>query len=223
MSAVYRTDDGFSFDLTDFERAAKRLINERAPRDMERFWRTQAKGILREIIKGTSPGGRAVHGVAAKRRGEMALIADVHKVVEGAPKRAVEETDVNAVVDAARNSRGRTKRRDRKIKVPRGAIRPAIAERKKRVGKLADGWGAAAKELGVRVPAWQSRHRSPGRIDITATRDGVRIVATNQVRYASEHGSLEKTIQRAIDAQADKLDRQAQFLIEQAAKQSGFN
>lgn len=94
---------------------------------------------------------------------------------------------------------------------------------KRQVGILAAGWNAGAKKLGVKLPAWVTRHGTAfGECVVTITRDTFRIELGNVVNFVGNVKGYERRMQRAVDFQAAKMQREADYLVRKAIKQSGW-
>jgi len=91
-----------------------------------------------------------------------------------------------------------------------------------RVGWLASGWNPAAKKLGVRLPAWITRHSGSG--GIIPTNDGrrFRLELTNAVKFVGGVKNYEGRIRKAILYQANAMQRQADYLLQKAVEKAGF-
>lgn len=107
--------------------------------------------------------------------------------------------------------------------VPRNVFAQVRVLLKKRVGELAAGWNAAATKLGVRLPAWVRRHGdSRGSASVTVGASTIRIVVENAVKFVGNVKGYERRVQKAIDYQARKMDRQADYLLKKALRAAGF-
>lgn len=90
---------------------------------------------------------------------------------------------------------------------------------KKRVGWLAAGFNAAAERLKAPIPPYAKAHnKGAGTIDIKKSDNGISIVMTNRVAYASSVPEIERRLQRAVNTQAKKIERQLPYIIAKAAK-----
>ena len=90
-------------------------------------------------------------------------------------------------------------------------------------GPLAAGWNAGAAKLGAKLPAWVSRHGS-GRSAISVV-DSIRvfrITLTNAVKYVTNVADYGRRVQSAINIQAAKMRRRAEFLLTRALKRAGW-
>jgi hypothetical protein len=91
------------------------------------------------------------------------------------------------------------------------------------VGILAAGWNAAAEKLKVNLPAWIKRHGTGGGNIVEVTAAGrFRLELSNEVPFVGNVRAYERRVQRAIDFQAKKMDKQADFLIKKAIKEAGL-
>jgi len=120
-----------------------------------------------------------------------------------------------------RSKRGRVVYKAEDVKIPNTdlvfsgkthvsrAMRDRIIKAKQlRVGRLKAGWEAAASMLGARLPAWITRHNSPGSAADTIKDGQGYIEAVNSVPYAGRHsGAIAKVLQgrvRAIETRINK-------------------
>jgi hypothetical protein len=88
-------------------------------------------------------------------------------------------------------------------------LKAFAARQSGRVHYLASGWNEIAAKLGISLPQMITRHTGPGHAVIEISETRLRIVATNDVAYASDTG-LERRLQFAIDRQASKMEAQWQ-------------
>ena len=107
--------------------------------------------------------------------------------------------------------------------VDASALRSLLRELLARVGELAAGWNAGADKLGVKLPAWVSRH-GPRRsaVSIVNSFRQFRITLTNAVKYVNNVADYDRRIQSALTIQANKMRRQAEFLLTRALKRAGW-
>lgn len=101
---------------------------------------------------------------------------------------------------------GRWKFIDRLV-IPEDVFRAYLKEQQAKVGYLLSGWRVAARKLGLNIPQWILNADGPSQALIEVRPDRLRILATNEVAYASNTG-LNRRIQWAIDQQAAKMQRQ---------------
>lgn len=93
----------------------------------------------------------------------------------------------------------------------------------KAVGILAAGWNKAADFLSVRLPAWVRRHGdSDGQVTVVVTSTSFRLELTNAVGFVGNVKGYARRIQRAVDYQAGKMERQADYLVKKALRAAGW-
>lgn len=93
----------------------------------------------------------------------------------------------------------------------------------KNVGRLAAGWNKAAALLGVRLPAWVRRHGdSAGEAGVTVTNTLFRLTVSNAVKFVGNVRAYDRRVQAALNLQAAKMNRQADFLMKKALKRAGW-
>jgi len=94
---------------------------------------------------------------------------------------------------------------------------------KKKVGKLASGWNAAAQKLGYNPPAWIRRHgTSRGTVQITIGNDRFQVSIANSVKFVGQVRGLERQIQTALNWQARSMERRVAFYFEHNGRAAGF-
>lgn len=98
-----------------------------------------------------------------------------------------------------------------------------IAVLQKGVGILAAGWNASADKLGVKLPAWVKRHGSASGSLVEVDKAGrFRLELNNEVPFVGNVRAYERRVQRALDFQARKMNRQADYLLNESLKQAGW-
>ena len=218
----------FDLDTSDFEQSALKLF-EHSRRDWETFIREQVRGFLRLVIDFTPPSRGAIRGVKAKKAGEGTIERDVRKVfATTSSTKRVQVTSIAEMRSIMKSKRARrggkiTYASDTKTLVRAALLREFLKQRKARVGYLASGWHAAAKNIGnVRVPAWIGRHNGPGSTSVKSTIEGIIAEICNEVDYASDVSGMERRMQAALNVQAKRMDRRLAHFTEKAAKSAGF-
>lgn len=217
---------GFEVDIKRVERSFSALL-ENSKKDAPEALKPHAKGIVRTAAEITPPGGHGVKGVAAKKRGEATMTGDILAVFE--PVRVARFVDtpsssIRSIHDKARTGKGgRVRPVTPRHKVLGKDLRAYIKERKKDVGFLAGGFQFAARRLGFSLPAWQSRHGSPGGyvLKVTSSRITIRII--NEVEYAGHVAKLDGLLKWALNAQAKKIDRMLEDYQQKQFQKAGFN
>ena len=211
----------FKLNTAAFMAAAARLLAT-SKRDAVTVMKQQAKGVIKEVIAITPPGGPNVSAGKARKRGTLNVKADILKVVRGVKADRAEAQDVAGIVDAKR-TRGRiTSEVTPRITVPAEKLKAYIKARPQRVGFLASGWNLAAAKLGLKPPAWIWRHSGPGAMEVNVTHQDIRIRATNAVRFASEISKLRSRLQQALHRQRNKIERQLRHYLARASNKAGF-
>lgn len=214
-------------DTRSFKRQAARLMDLRQWPNSEKFWRTQARGVMTEVVSRTPPGGGPVRGMQAKKRGEAIVEGDIQKlfrpVTKPVPGTITSAEKLGSIHEGARNKYGRVHRElDEKHTVLRPVLTAYRRQKMKRVGYLAAGFNRASARVGYKPPAWIWRHNSPGDVMLRVTARGIYFLATNRVDFASGVSNLEKRIQTGIDAQTSKIYRQIDHLVNGAARKAKF-
>jgi len=107
------------------------------------------------------------------------------------------------------------------ITVARRKVQKVYRQEVKKVGWLAGGWNVAADRLGAspKVPAFVRRHSTaPGQIQIDFTSSRLRIVLTNQVKYADYVGGLQKRASFALTKRVHAMQKQIPRLMREAGR-----
>jgi hypothetical protein len=186
-----------------------------------------AKGFVKEVVDITPPAGKGKRGSAAKKAGEASIQYDLARVMVAVRARTgVTLQDPWAIHQRLRDLRtGRINPRNLKRPYPvdAGALRALENELLKRVGELAAGWNAGAGLLGVKLPAWVTRH-GPRRSAVSVVNSfrQFRITLINAVKYVTSVEDYDRRIQSAITIQANKMRRQAEFLLKRALRGAGW-
>lgn len=116
-----------------------------------------------------------------------------------------------------RDRRGRVQRSKGVINVVmRGlTLKRYIREKQSHVGQGKSGWLAAARGLGIKLPAWITRHQgAPGKfIDNTKNTKQPSITVGNLVDYVQESGSRLQIIERALRNRARNMKAKVDRII----------
>jgi len=211
----------FKLNTTAFmETAARFLANSK--RDALVVMKQQAKGVIKEVIGLTPPGGPGVSSGQARSRGTRNVKTDALKVVKGVNAKRAEHQDVASIIESKR-VRGRIRKEvTPRILVPMDKLKAYIKAKQQHVGKLASGWNEGAAKLGLKPSAWIWRNDGPGMMNISVTDKDITIRATNAVPYASEMSKLRSRLQQALHLQRNKMNRQLKDFMAKAAKRAGF-
>jgi len=203
-------------DTRDFLRALERF-SENSKRTKKEILRQQAKLFIRDVVKITPPNKNFGYN---KPGGEAAIRNDLGKLFFSSPRGI---TDPGSAHRQHRNSQGRVGGRiENKI-----AVKGLAAYRKKifaKVGILASGWNAAARRLGLVLPAWISRHGTRrGRVVIKTDATGMSIEVVNSVRFAGDVKGIDRRIASALRNRARQMDKQMDaFAVKRAAREAGL-
>jgi len=213
-------------DMRQIQRAIKNL-EPVVKKSRQELVEQAAKGFVKTIASITPPGSQGATGSTAKKQGEAAISNDLAKVMKAVrAKRNAQLQSPQEIYKRFRDTRtGRINPRNlqKPYPVPGAEFNALKKTLLGRVGWLASGWNAAAQKLGVRLPAWISRHGTGAGI-ILVTSDGrrFRIEISNAVKYAGSIKDLDRRIQKAVTYQANAMQRQADFLLHKAVKKAGF-
>jgi len=128
----------------------------------------------------------------------LAATADLHKSLRGAG--------------------GRTLRKPRMV-LQTASIGRILRAAQKRVGMEKSGWTAAANALGVKLPAWITRHAGPGQVQLNlGTPDNQSITVSNLVPYAQPHGPKLGIIKRAYERRVESLTKRLEHIVQKNFK-----
>lgn len=220
----------FKFDTSGLKRAIRDLrpmVNKTKSDLVEEA----AKGFVKRVVAITPPASKGVTGSKAKQQGETAIKADIARIMVAAARKRDLDTRAGAASPESLYHRFRDKRTGRinpkSLKQPyrvakaelNALLRKLLAE----VGWLAAGWNQAGRKLGVRLPAWVSRHGT-GRGSVSITRSGsvFRITIANEVNFVGNVKGFASRVQGAINLQANAMQRKAEFLMKKAIRKAGF-
>ena len=91
-----------------------------------------------------------------------------------------------------------------------------------RVGKMAAGWKNAASTLGAKLPAWITRHSSPGFGRIKATGRAIEVELSNKSVYSGQKNWVERGVKAAMKKRYWAMIKRVEFVQKQAAQQAGL-
>jgi hypothetical protein len=229
-----QTEDGLTVYDEDFDR----LISQRAAvygKTIEEEFEYQAGRILHRMIRITPPfNGKGSIG-AAKKQGERAIVKDMRKIfvpVDLKGQRQINQLfgnviepryvdtkekhpDVESIWQSRRKTAMRTRSGRAMFYVDRRKFDRLARKKKKNVGKLGSGYKPAAGRLGVALPAFMKRHRSPGSITVDSGPDLIRIVITNGTHYAHQVPEFRRRIEWAVSTQKAAMERQLNRAMKQ--------
>lgn len=225
--------DGFGRDVARFAVATGRSFAEEL--------QLQAKGALRHIVYDTPPfGPRARTAAAAKKASENSIGSDLHRIFRpkklkgsrsithlfgnkeaaGAPwtvPAKERHPDLAALLAGHKrlSSSARQARYRNAYFVDAAKYFAMQTKIKKRGGHLGGGWAPAAMALGVNMPHLMKRHAgtAAGGIQMRLTGDALSIVIINDVPYATKVAGLPFRVERALQTQRGKMERQLPYIL----------
>lgn len=219
-------------------RAAARRWSDLSGRTIKEVVLTSAKMTVSNPRQGsglmqiTPPCSAGVTGIDGKRQGERAIERDLAKLFvpvrsKGIGPRAERRfrIEIEHRVRFAQKRPGRPLRLDRASPffVDASDLRVYERELKKRVGFLASGWVASARQLGASVPAWIARHgpgRGTVRLQFSSPRYGVEMTCFAPAN--SPWQELQRRVPYALRYATNNLNRQSVYLIKRDAAACGF-
>jgi hypothetical protein len=227
----------FEVRYLDFQQAVRRWAAV-SGRTQGAVLRTSAKMVISNPRQGsgllqiTPPASAGKIGTAARRQGERAIARDLAKIFQPvtikfigpSPERHQAPGPIQRRHFALKRP-GRPIRRDRS-RAYYVDERRFIAMRKellRRVGYLASGWVASARQLGVAVPAWIARHgagRGTIRIQFAAPRYGMTMTCFAPAN--SPWQELQRRVPYALKYATNNLRRQIKYQMEQDARGVGL-
>lgn len=220
----------FKFDTSGLQRAIKDL-RPHAQKTRAELVEDAAKGFVKKVVAITPPASKGVSGSKARQQGDQAIKSDLARIMVAAARKSERDTRAAAASPEELHRRFRDKRT--------GRVNPGALKRPYRVGKsellalqrrllkevgwLAAGWNEAALKLGVRLPAWVTRHGTgKGSIAITQSGSLFRITIANEVGFVGNVKGFSRRIQSAINLQANAMRRQAEHLLKKGIRKAGF-
>ncbi len=214
------------FDMSRLQKAIKDL-EPLVKKSRKELVEQAAKGFVKNVAEITPPASKGSTGTAAKKQGEAAIINDLARVMLPVrPRRNEQVQDAQDIYKRFRDKRtGRINPRNLQKPYPvttadYNVLKKALLLH---VGWLAAGWNAAAQKLGVKLPAWITRHgTSQGIIFVTSDGRRFRIEISNAVKFVGNVKDLERRIQKAVDYQANAMERQADYLLRKAVQEAGL-
>lgn len=220
----------FKFDMSGLQRAIKEL-RPQVQKTKAELVEQAAKGFVKNVVAITPPSSKGVSGSKAKQQGEQAIKSDLARIMVAAARKRDRDTRSAAASPEELHRRFRDKRTGRinpgslksPYRVPKSELLALQRRLLKEVGWLSAGWNEAARKLGVRLPAWVSRHGS-GRGSVSITRTGAmfRITIANEVGFVGSVKGFSRRIQGAINLQANAMRRQAEYLMKKGIRKAGF-
>ncbi len=204
---------------------AKKQGEAAVQRDIYRIYATprQAYDALAAVDKDSADTFWALY-----RGGDFAAAGDVLRNVGGrtfVAARSFAKFDGGVMHKRFRSKNGRiTRQRVMMVVTDSAELKAYIKKMQGRVGLLASGWQSAAAKLGVRLPAWITRHGSGNgdiAIEISGT-DKFVIVMKNQVKYGAAN-DLQRRVDAVMRYRKAALARRLPYVLRAALKRAGLN
>lgn len=195
------------------------------------FMEQRAAVFVRRATEITPPGSEAVRGVAAKKRGQTMVEADLGRLFIPWTQHQVKGKMGSLLSGSSMPGYHRSRRRKADGHVRKNAKKANVAKAdfldyqkrtKKRVGSLAGGFNRAAGRFGVRPAAWIWNQNTAGAVEVTATARGIIVRITNAKSFAAETRGLENRLQRALNEHAQAMRRQADDFYKKVGRKSGW-
>lgn len=123
---------------------------------------------------------------------------------------------------SGRGAGGRTLRSRKHVVLRSEGIPRYIKTQQKKVGIEKSGWLTPANALGVKLPAWITRHTgAPGLWrDDTRGSENPSITMGNLVGYAQEHGRRLAVIKRALDRRVESLTKRIDAMLKKRFREA---
>lgn len=220
----------FKFDMSGLKRAVRDLrpmVNKTKSELVEQA----AKGFVKNVVAITPPASKGVTGSKAKQQGETAIKVDIARIMVAAARKRDLDTRMGAASPEELYRRFRDKRTGRinpkslkqPYRVAKSGLNALLRTLLEEVGWLAAGWNEAARKLGVRLPAWVSRHGT-GKGSVSVTRSGsvFRITIANEVSFVGNVKGFASRVQGAVNLQANAMRRKAEYLMKKDIRKAGF-
>jgi hypothetical protein len=129
-------------------------------------------------------------------------------------------------LDFYRDARGRIRRKGTRARFVlvrnERSIARVIRVKQALVGTAKSGWRAAAAMVGLRLPAWISKHGGTGIASASNSPDKPEFTVGNAVRYIQRAGREEKIMERAIGNVRRNLPLQIEAILKRKARGAGF-
>lgn len=222
-------------ELTGFQSAARRWA-QLTGKSQADVLRTAARMTLSNprqasgLLQITPPASRGASGSGARRQGERAIDRDLRTIfapvrIKGKGPPPPDPVPIHRRHFVMFKRPGRKMRRDR-LQPYYVDVRQYVAMRRalfRRVGVLASGWVASARQLNASVPAWIGRHGgSRGTIRMSFSAPRYFVEMTCFAPSTSPWEELERRIPYALRYATNNLERQIEYRLQRDAGQSGF-
>lgn len=202
---------------------AKKQGEAAVARDIYRVYATASQAM--QAIKAVDPEAAKTFW-ALFRTGDYTAAGEILRNLGGRPfqvARSFAPFDNGVLHQRFRGKKGRiTRNRVTVVVTDAAELRTYVKKMQGRVGLLASGWLEAANELGVRLPAWVSRHgQGHGGVSIELGADKMMIVISNKVKYGAAN-DLQRRVDYVMKYRKAALKRRLPYVIKAALKKAGF-
>lgn len=223
--------DAFARDVGRFALLTGRSFGEEL--------KTQAKGVMKNIVKVTPPFHGGLKIADARRAGENAISRDLTRIFRSVPLKGSRRVthlfgkphpaapwivpekerhpDVLGIYEQTKrlDRKGRRARYEKPLYVDELKYNALQRRLEKRVGFLGGGFAMAATGLGVPLPAFMKRHAgsAPGQLRMQLEGDELFIIIQNDVRYAANVDDFARRVRYALEMQQGKMERQIPYLL----------
>lgn len=228
--------DGFYLDTASFGRSIATLstLNQKTQAEnLRRYARTTLSNPSGSgLLQITPPASVGVTGSAARAAGEAALQRDLARVfspVKLTGKRREQWPDVAGIhrrLFIAYKRPGQPLKSDRSAPgyiVDERKVRALFQKLRRNIGKLASGWLASCQALGVRAPAWVSRHGTGrGAIIQKLTAPMYSIQMECYVPPNAPGDELQRRVPYALGYTSNRIAGEIAFLSARDARKAGF-
>lgn len=207
------------------------LTKKDNPEGIAVLMRQSAARVVKNIVDITPPASSKADA-SAKKRGESAIVADLLKLAQpvqatGITRAQKRELFISADAllqkhQTAAKQLGRVSRRGgRRAEVDAADFARVAAILGKRVGWLAAGLNAAAAQLGVKLPAWITRHGTKYgiiKIEFSSSRFTIRI--GQNVPYANEAKGYGRKFDFAFQREVSTLKKMVGAMRDKAGNRA---
>lgn len=222
-------------ELAAFQAAARRWSGL-TRKSAEAVLRTSAKMTLSNPRQGsgllqiTPPSSKGKFGTAGRRQGERAVDRDLGVIfvpvrIKGVGAPPPDPAPIHRRHFIAFKRPGRRMRRDRSQPYyvdqrQYNALRRVLLSR---IGKLASGWVAAARQLNAAVPAWIARHGSSrGTIRMSFSMRNSFVEMTCFAPVHAPWEEMQRRVPYALRYATNNLERQIEYRLKRDAGAAGF-
>lgn len=202
---------------------AKKQGEAAVARDIYRIYGTLSDGY--ETIKAIDPAAASAYWFLVQE-GNYQAAGDILRMFgarQFGSTRSFAKFDGGTMHKRFRNRQGRiTRNRVMMIVTDGDVLKDYVKKMQGRVGLLASGWNTAAAKLGVKLPAWISRHGTAnGGVAVETGNGKLVIVISNKVRYGAAL-EMQRRANYVMRYRRAALRRRLPYVLRAALKKSGL-